>query len=252
MIYLKHKEPFYIEDDGLNVSAANDVEVAEPQPEVETEVQTEVETEVETPTEAPPDITQTQQFAHRLKEEKQKAIDVEYDRLYGADYGIHSKAEYDNYMERQRLLEEGKDPELYQLKSEVESFKFDKKIMSQHEALSKDPVNGDVYKEWEPELRERLKLYDEMYQNKQIAQRVDMDTAFTLMWKEKGPSIISELKQKLDIQNSNKDNAERSIGSVTGKGTVPSGYFTREQVKAMSDKEVYANLEAIEASKKNW
>lgn len=49
-----------------------------------------------------PDVTNTQAFSKRLKEATQKAIDAEYDRLYGAEYGIHSKAEYDAAIAKQQ------------------------------------------------------------------------------------------------------------------------------------------------------
>ena len=48
-----------------------------------------------------PDVTQTQAFSQRLKESTTKAIDAEYDRLYGEQYGIHSKADYEAYLQKQ-------------------------------------------------------------------------------------------------------------------------------------------------------
>ena len=61
------------------------------------------------------DITTTKAFSERLKESTQKAIDAEYSRLYGADYGIHTKADYDTAILKQKQAEEaeklGIDPE---------------------------------------------------------------------------------------------------------------------------------------------
>lgn len=106
-------------DEMQNVTA-NVEEVVTPQETTE-QVSTEnVQTESVQPTEkAETDVTQTQAFSQRLKEQTQKAIDAEYDRLYGQEYGIHSKADYDQRIaeqqeeaERARLQEEiGVDPE---------------------------------------------------------------------------------------------------------------------------------------------
>jgi hypothetical protein len=41
-----------------------------------------------------------------LNEEKQKAIDAEYSRLYGQEYGIHSKADYEKAIADQKAAEE--------------------------------------------------------------------------------------------------------------------------------------------------
>lgn len=253
------------DDSGSTGMAANNEEIAEPQQDNPDNtgdvdnVETAQSTEPTEPQEPQEDITQTQAFAYRLKEEKQKAIDAEYDRMFGQDYGIHSKAEYDAYMARQKYIEEGKDPEIVDLKndldltkSELQELKFEKSLISQRENLSNDPKYGDVFKAWEGELKQRMEQYDQMYHNGQIAQRVNLDTAFTLMWREKGPEEITMLKQKLDIEKANKDSAARSTGSVKGQGKVDNQFFTADQVKAMTQQEILANYNAIQESKKSW
>lgn len=65
------------------------------------------------------------------KAEAQRVIDAEYDRLYGEQYGIHSKADYDkavaDYQEQQRLQAEaertGASPELLKEIEELKAFK---------------------------------------------------------------------------------------------------------------------------------
>jgi len=61
------------------------------------------------------DITTTQAFSQRLKDSTQKAVDAEYSWLYGKEYGIHTKADYDKAIEQQKQAEEAKklgiDPE---------------------------------------------------------------------------------------------------------------------------------------------
>jgi len=236
--------------------AANEEEVAEPQ-EVETEELGEQEVEQEVESQNKPqeevqeatreEITQTQAFARRLKEEKQKAIDAEYERLYSSDYGIRSKADYDAYITRQKLIEEGKDPELYELKNELESFKHEKKLMQQEEKLNSDPEYGELYKSWKPEIKDRI---EQVYNAHGI--KLDYETAFTILYKEKTPQIIKDLKKQLQVVEKNTKNAATSTGSLTGNGTVPSSFFTKDQVEAMSVDEVKQNYKAIIESRKQW
>lgn len=81
--------------------AANEVDIATPQTETAVETSTET-TEVQQTTETvKPDITETQAFSRRLNEQTQKAVDAEYSRLYGTEYDIHSKAEYDAAIAKQ-------------------------------------------------------------------------------------------------------------------------------------------------------
>lgn len=47
-------------------------------------------------------------------------------------------------------------------------------------------------------------------------------------------------------------NASASPGSLTGSEPAESGYFTREQVQAMSQEDVSRNLDAIRKSMKKW
>lgn len=257
----KFFSPFMDDDSGSTGMAANDGEVADLQQETPDNTG-DVDNAQATEPEPQPDVTQTQAFSHRLKEATQKAIDAEYDRLYGTDEygrdtGVHSKADYDREVARQKAIEEGKDPEvidlrnnLSQTQAELQEFRFEKSLNTQREALSKDPI----FKEWEPEINERMKTYDELYKNGQIQNRVDLETAFTLMWKEKGPQVINELKQKLDIEQANKANAASSTGSVTGQGAVPKGFISKDtfEMNKHNQKWVRDNLDQLEKDSKKW
>jgi hypothetical protein len=75
---------------------------AEGEPTTEPSTEPTTEPVTEPVTEPTPDVTNTQAFSKRLNEMTQKAIDAEYSRLYGAEYGIHSKAEYDAAIEQQQ------------------------------------------------------------------------------------------------------------------------------------------------------
>lgn len=263
--YNQFKSPFMDDDSGSTGMAANDGETANLQQETPDNTGSEVEIDNGQSTETPPpaqeDVTQTQAFAHRLREATQKAIDAEYDRLYGAEYGIHSKTDYDAYMARQKAIEEGKDPEVVDLRndlnktqSELQEYKFEKTVNAQRTALSNDPKYGEVFKAWEGEINQRMEQYDQFYKNGQIKQRIDLETAFTLMWREKGPDEIATLKQKLDIEKANKANAASSTGSVTGQGNVPQGFITKEtfEMNKKNQKWIMDNYEQLEKDSKKW
>lgn len=248
------------DDSGSTGMAANIEEIAEPLQETPENTGSDVvEPAQSTETPPPEDVTQTQAFAHRLREEKQKAIDAEYDRLYGEEYDIHSKADFEAYDARQKAIQEGKDPEVVDLRNslnqtqqELQEFRFKDTVDAQRKALSNDPKHGEVFKAWEKEIDQRMEQYDQFYKNGQIDKRVDLQTAFTLMWADKGPDEIATLKQKLDIEKSNKANAASGTGSINGQGAVPNGFFSKEQVEKMSDKQVYDNYDAVMASMTKW
>jgi hypothetical protein len=242
MDYL-NKMPFMSEE--TDISADNDGEVAELQEEqISEDIESQDTNMEEQPQNQPEEITQTQAFARRLKEEKQKAIDAEYSRLYGSEYGIHSKSEYDAYVERQNLIEQGKDPELYNLKNEVESLKREKTLISQDKKLSNDAVYGDMYKELKPEI-------EQFVENNPM---VDYETAFTILYKQKAPSIINELKQKIATIEGNQKNAQSSMGSLTGQGSVPSGFISKDTFERNKGnaKWVSDNLPNLRTSMKKW
>lgn len=104
--------------DESNVSTVN----AEPEVNVEpqaTEQTTEVngegsEVATEQPTERPVQSAEDnakfasmrREYEARIATESQKAIDAEYDRMFGAEYGIHSKAEYDERIAQQQAEEQ--------------------------------------------------------------------------------------------------------------------------------------------------
>lgn len=193
------------------------------------------------------DVTQTQAFARRLKEEKQRAIDAEYSRLYGQEYGIHSKADYDSYLERQKLLEEGKDPELYQelkhVKSEMESLKREKTLIEQDKQLSNDKVYGDLYKEWKSEIQEFAETYN-----------VDYNSAFTVLCREKIPQILQKFKQKESVAEANSKNSSSSTGSIAGNGVVKDDFISLDTFNANRKNQswVNKNYNSIIKSRAKW
>ncbi|OUS72985.1 hypothetical protein B1748_23540 [Paenibacillus sp. MY03] len=63
---------------------------------------------------------------------------------------------------------------------------------------------------------------------------------------------LAEIEQGKQIEQQNELNAASSTGSVTGQGEGKPAFFTREQVKGMSQSETNKNWDAIQASMKQW
>lgn len=63
---------------------------------------------------------------------------------------------------------------------------------------------------------------------------------------------VAKLNESLGIQKKNAENAQVSTGSVTGQGNPQTGFFTADQVKAMSQSEVAKNYDSIMESMKLW
>lgn len=172
------------------------------------------------------DITQTQSFSKRLKEETQKAIDQEYSRMFG-EYGIHTKADYEKEIARQQqeqreeeLRQKGIDPELEKLKEEVESMKLEKTLIKQADEMSKDPKSGELFKQWKGDIDNKLA---ELRNNG--IKKADYDLAFTLVTKEKLHELVG---QKPNIEEIKKQAIAEYIESkktsnkpVEGSGTTP-------------------------------
>lgn len=62
----------------------------------------------------------------------------------------------------------------------------------------------------------------------------------------------NNLRTKAHTQQVNSELADKSTGPITGNGNPTSGFFTREQVKAMSQDDVMKNYDSIMESMKTW
>jgi hypothetical protein len=210
------------------------------------------------PTPPPTEPTQTQAFARRLKEETQRAIDAEYDRLYGAEYGIHSKADYDRVIAEQKAAEEAQklniDPAFYnefvglkdkvnQFETEKQQLEFEKSLIQQDTALKNDPVKGELYKQWENDVKSQAKAIG-----------CDLNTAFLLMLDSKLGEVLTGTKSQAEQAAIQKltNNANSTPGSLSGGGENNQTFFTKEQVEKMTPDEVTKNYENICKSMKKW
>ena len=118
-------------DNGNETVADNEVEVATPTEEV---------TQVEV---VQPDVSTTKAFSDRLKESTQKAIDTEYSSLYGAEYGIHTKAEYDKAIAKQTTDNENQQ---FQEQTGVSTDVFDKRAEDKYNQLREADPYYQQYK----------------------------------------------------------------------------------------------------------
>jgi hypothetical protein len=213
------------------------------------------------PTPSPePDVSQTQAFAHRLKEETTKARDTVIAEMGYQWNGkpITTYAEYQTAIKEQQAAEEAQklniDPNFYNefvgLKDKVSQFETEKqqlqqeKIFTQQEtALKSDPVTKDFYTQWESEIKEKAKSYG-----------CDLDTAFTLKIRESLADITKGVATKAEQSAIQKlaNNAASSPGSLGDGGDGSKTFFTKEEVKAMSQSEVSKNYDKICESMKKW
>lgn len=243
--------------------AANIEEIASPQIDSENTQSTETEA-IAKPTEKvesksqETDITQTQAFSRRLKEESQKAIDAEYSRLYGDTHNIHSKADYDRAIseqkEQERLQElvnnqgvpEDIAKELIESKKFREQYEAEKQSKIQQEAKTKDyeaflseypTVKADeILPETWAEVEKGKSLVD-AYARQELKQL---------------KAKVAEYEKGSKTAEINAKNGQGSTGSLTGNGGNQQAFYTREQVNAMSISEINKNYKAVMESQRNW
>lgn len=212
------------------------------------------------PASAPnPEPTQTQAFAHRLKEETAKARDAviaelgyvnpttgvpiktyaEYqqavkDKEYQEQYGIDPNTV-------KPLFEEWKqsDPDF----QELSRLKQERIIEQQDTALKNDPIKGDLYKQWETDVKTQAKTIG-----------CDLRTSFLLMLENKLGDVLTGAKSKAEQEAIQKitTNGSSSPGSLGEGGDGSKTFFTKEEVKAMSQAEVSKNYDKICESMKKW
>lgn len=256
-------------DEMQNV-AANEVDIATPQAETAVETSTET-TEVQQTTEtAKPDVTETQAFSARLKEQTNKAVDQEYSRLYGSEYGIHSKADYDQRIsdqkeaeERERIQEQtGIDPD--NLKPIFEQWK---KSDPDFQELSRTRADNNVkvaLNDLNSELKDAgidLQLND--LSDTEITKLPNIDKITEYV--KQGQTLANAffLANKKDIIAKQTAKAEQeTIKKITANGASSPGslasgvqaetFFTKEQVEKMTKDDVMKNYATIIKSTPKW
>jgi hypothetical protein len=267
--------------------AANTVEIAYPQidlqlfaegegePAIEptTEPETEPTTEpVTEPTQEPakePDITATQAFARRLKEATTKAKDELIAEMYGETHGIYTYADYQKALaeqkaaaERAKIQEEiGIDPDA--LKPVFQQWKESDPDFQELKAIRAEKNITKALTDLNSELKDAgidLQLKD--LSDTELSKLPNIDGI--LGYVQKGHSLADAffLANKKDIISRQAQAVQQetikkiAANGASSPGSLANGgneiLFTPEQVRAMTPAQVKANFDAIEKSMKHW
>lgn len=213
-----------IEKDGFEEEieqADNEEIVAESQDDSMEETNEEVTAEPTEEVETKEDITTTQAFSKRLKEAtekaRQEAVDQEYDRLYGEEYNIHSKAEYDA-----AIAEQNRQAEIEELSRSV-SPEVAKEIQENREFRKKYEAEQTT----KAEQAKKEKNYEEFLTEYPDVKADEIPVA---VWQEveKGKSLVDAyarnevktLRERLKVFEKNESNSKKSpVGGVSIHGS---------------------------------
>lgn len=162
--------------------------------------------------------------------EAQKLIDAEYDRLYGAQYGIHSKADYDQYvayMQRQQQVQQeaekyNANPELMAyikgLEDKVnymENMTKEQQEAAEREAFQKD-IKSQVTEVLETAKKDGVEITEEQLLNAAIDNGlVDMKKVYKLIKPEVDMETLKQnaIKEYIDKLKSGQVPVEASGAS---------------------------------------
>jgi hypothetical protein len=201
--------------------------------------------------------TETQAFSKRLNDMTQKAIDAEYSRLYGAEYGIHTKADYDAAIakqeaeaQRQQFKEEnGIDPEALKpvFEQMLKSDPRYQRLEQQEREMNITAAVSNFDKEF-PELG--VKSFDD------IAKLPNIDKVYEYV-NGKGLSLNDayKLANYGDVVTKTAQTAQQeAIKKIAANGASSPGslsnvaeetLLTEEAIEKMTDKERMANWKQI-------
>ena len=256
-------------EENLNVTA-NTEEVVTPQIEGEQVTETEVTAEpTEQVTSEPQettrqeDITQTQAFSKRLKEETTKAYQKAQDELiaqmYGESHGIYTKKQYDEAVKKaqeeqeiQNHIDKGIDPEIARELAEMKKFKqqYEQEIQTKQQ---KEKQQRD--------FQEFLEAYPNVNASEipsEVWQEVEKGTPLKLAYGLHENSILkaklAEYEKGSKTQQINATNAESSTGSVTGNGSPNDGFISYETFEANKNDRnwIMKNFKQISESRAKW
>ena len=214
-----------------------------------------------------PDITQTQAFSHRLKEETEKARNTERDNLiaemYGESHGIRTYAEYQKAVaeqqrqaEIQRLVQENV-PESY-ANEMMENRKFREQFETQKKSQEQKEQQTKQYQEFleaYPEFSDPQKINEipaEVWQSAKTGTNI-LD-AYVRYENKSLKGELSKYQTQQQAVQANQANAASSTGSVKGSGLPDSGYISREVFDANKSNQSWMskNYDSITKSMQKW
>ena len=257
-----------MESENENV-AANVEEVAAPLEidNVNIEVQPENEEQEESPKqESKPEVTETQAFAQRLKEQTEKGvnagvqerIDKEYEKMFGESHNVHSQADYEYAVEleteRKRkedfegngydsgIVEEyvNNNPAIleaqaYMNNQKLEKFKNDDNVefltYFEKENKRKFDAEKDILPNevWELSQKFQKSLGQEGRGLKEAYQTLHENKILK--------AKIADYEKGTETNSSNEENAATSTGSLTGTGSNNDKALTEESFNNLSPRE---------------
>lgn len=146
-------------------------------------------------------------------------------RLYGEN-GITTVQEFKEAANRQRLIDQGKDPDL----------EWAREQRQKHEETQKNWNDFLQLKEDFPEIKNPEDIPAEVIAIKE-ERKCSFSDAMTRYELNQAKAKLNEFAKGAKTQEANNNNAQSSTGSVGGQGNVPPATLTDEIINSMSDKE---------------
>lgn len=253
--------PFYDEESEIGASS---VEESSVEGEENATSQTEESQSEEGQEGEQEDITQQESFAKRLKEsvDKEKSKwqqDLVRERQAARDAWIAeqgyewqgkpitTEAEYRQALKDKQAMDELKDRDLPDevVQELVENRKF-RESFTQKEKQNRE---FQAFFEAFPDVDAKsipASVWEDYNNGRSL---VD---AYTRYENQSLKQKLAELQKGEEVEQRNRENAESSTGSVTGKGTTAKPFFTQDEVNKMTQDEVNKNWNAIMESQKKW
>ncbi len=248
--------------------AGAEAEGTEPQSE---ETQQEPTTQPATePSEEPaaeqkPDVTETQAFARRLKEEtdkaRQKALDDFIDQTYGQSHNIHTFAEYQRALaiqnqqaEVNRLVQQNIPPQYAQ--EMLENRRFREQHLADQKRMQAQQQKNRQYQDFltaYPEVAsDPSKIPTEVWQS--VQKGVSLVDAYSRYENKMLRDQLSKYQTQDQIGEANQANAATSTGSAKGTGKPVAGYIPKEVFEANKGNQDWLskNYDTLIKSMKKW
>lgn len=252
-----------MDEELMAANATDEVEgIATPNTEVTTESTSEVqasETEVTTEPQQQ-DITQTQAFAYRLKEETERVRQSERDRVYsemGYEWNgkpITTEREYRDAVKEKEIRDSLANRELPEevINELVESRKFREESKAEKAERQKEEAKQADYRSFAENFPGVMEVPEEVWAD--VNKGKSLVDAYRAHENKTLKAQIAEFERKAQIQQVNSTNAASSTGSITGQGSVPSDFISKDTFEANKGNQSWMskNYDAIRKSLGKW
>lgn len=238
------------------------VEIANSDTDVATETTSEVQASTtETATEPQQqDITQTQAFAHRLKEETARASQSARDSFIseqGYEWNgakITTEREYKEAVREQEIRKTLADRELPEevINELVESRKFREESKAEKAERTKQEAQQNDYRAFAENYPGVMEVPEEVWVD--VNKGKSLVDAYRAHENKSLKAQIAEFERKAQIQQANDNNATSSTGSITGQGSVPSDFISKDTFESNRGNQSWMskNYESLKKSMGKW